>query len=282
MSVWDHVELGILAVFQGPALVEVLGVAIPMTVAMVVFGFLAGVAAGATPGIAGPMAMAVALPILISVFGYESAALLPVLGFLIGVMKGATVGGAVPAILFNTPGTPDALLTTFDGHPMTRKGRSGKALRVAHFSSVSGDTVSDIALFVCAPFLAVVVEAHLDLPEKTALIILSMSFIAAVVGKSVTKGLIAAGLGMLVAFIGTGEDFHPRLTGGAPFLASGFPVVAAVLGVLVLGEVLKGIEDLARESGRNPAFIIGMRANVEQIYFQQVVGPHLFYGLWED
>ena len=247
MSVWDHVELGVLAVFQGPALVEVLGVAVPMTVAMVVFGFLAGVAAGATPGIAGPMAMAVALPILISVFGYESAALLPVLGFLIGVMKGATVGGAVPAILFNTPGTPDALLTTFDGHPMTRKGRSGKALRVAHFSSVSGDTVSDIALFVCAPFLAVLVEAHLDLPEKTALIILSMSFIAAVVGKSVTKGLIAAGLGMLVAFIGTGEDFYPRLTGGAPFLASGFPVVAAVLGVLVIGEIIKGIEDLARE-----------------------------------
>ena len=247
MNVWDHVALGVLAVLQGPALVEVLGVAIPMTVAMVVFGFLVGVAAGATPGIAGPMAMAVALPILISVFGYESAALLPVLGFLIGVMKGATVGGAVPAILFNTPGTPDALLTTFDGHPMTRKGRSGKALRVAHFSSVSGDTVSDIALFVCAPFLAVLVEAHLDLPEKTALIILSMSFIAAVVGKSVTKGLIAAGLGMLVAFIGTGEDFYPRLTGGAPFLGSGIPVVAAVLGVLVIGEVIKGIEDLARE-----------------------------------
>ena len=152
MTVWDHVQLGVLAVFQGPTLVEILGVAIPMTVAMVVCGFLAGVAAGATPGIAGPMAMAVALPILISVFGYESAALLPVLGFLIGVMKGATVGGAVPAILFNTPGTPDALLTTFDGHPMTRKGQSGKALRVAHFSSVSGDTVSDIVLFVCPPF----------------------------------------------------------------------------------------------------------------------------------
>ena len=77
--------------------------------------------------------------------------------------------------------------------------------------------------------------------------VLSMSFIAAVVGKSVTKGLIAAGLGMLVAFIGTGEDFYPRLTGGAPFLASGFPVAAAVLGVLVIGEVIKGIEDLARE-----------------------------------
>ena len=247
MSVWDHVQLGVLAVFHGPALVEVLGLAIPLTLAMVLFGFFAGVAAGATPGIAGPMAMAVALPILISVFGYESAALLPVLGFLIGVMKGATVGGAVPAILFNTPGTPDAVLTTLDGHPMTRNGQSGKALRIAHFASVSGDTVSDVVLFVCAPFLAVLVEAYLDLPEKTALIILSMCFIAAVVGKSVAKGLIAAGTGMLAAFIGTGEEFHPRLTGGAEWLASGFPVVAAVLGVLVLGEVLKGIEDLMRE-----------------------------------
>ena len=247
MSVWEHVQLGIFAVLQGPALVEIVGVAIPVTLAMVAFGFLTGVAAGATPGLAGPMAMAVALPILISVFGYESGALLPVLGFLIGVMKGATVGGAVPAILFNTPGTPDALLTTFDGYPMTRNGQAGKALRIAHFSSVSGDTVSDVALFVCAPFLAVLVEAHLDLPEKTALIILSMSFIAAVVGKSVAKGLIAAGLGMLAAFVGTGEEFYPRLTGGVPVLAAGFPVVAAVLGVLVLGEVIKGIEDLARE-----------------------------------
>ena len=247
MSVWDHVQLGVLAVFRGPALFEVAGVPIPVTLVMILSGFLTGVAVGATPGLAGPMAMAVALPILISVFGYEPAALLPVLGFLIGVMKGATIGGAVPAILFNTPGTPDALLTTFDGHPMTRNGRSGKALRVAHFSSVSGDTVSDVVLFVCAPFLAVLVEAHLDLPEKTALIILSMSFIAAVVGKSVAKGLIGAGLGMLAAFVGTGEEFYPRLTGGAEALAPGFPVVAAILGVLILGEVLKGIEDLMRE-----------------------------------
>ena len=247
MSVWDHVQLGVLAVFQGPALFEAAGVPIPVTLAMILSGFLTGVAAGATPGLAGPMVMAVALPILISVFGYEPAALLPVLGFLIGVMKGATVGGAVPAILFNTPGTPDALLTTFDGHPMTRNGQSGKALRIAHFSSVSGDTVSDVALFVCAPFLAVLVEAFLDLPEKTALIILSMSFIAAVVGKSVAKGLIAAGLGMLAAFVGTGEEFYPRLTGGAEALAPGFPVVAVILGVLILGEVLKGIEDLMCE-----------------------------------
>ena len=259
MGVWDHIIAGMLSVLNGPALFAIGTVPVPVTLVMILFGFLAGIAVGATPGLAGPMAMAVSLPILISVFGYDQDALLPVLGFLIGVMKGATVGGAVPAILFNTPGTPDALLTTFDGYPMTRKGMPGKALRIAHFSSVTGDTASDLVLFVCAPFLAVLVEAFLDLPEKAALIILSMCFIASIVGNSVAKGLISAGFGMLVAFIGTGEEFYPRLTGGWQPLASGFPIVAAVLGMLILGEVFKGIEDLIRErseSGKLPAAVV--------------------------
>ena len=82
---------------------------------MVFFGFVLGVIVGATPGLGGPMAMAISLPILISIFGFEASALLPVLGFLVGIMKGSTIGGAVPAILFNTPGTPDSLMTTLDG-----------------------------------------------------------------------------------------------------------------------------------------------------------------------
>lgn len=244
MDTLDYIWMGVLAVFQGPSLFEIFGIGIPVTLVMVFGGLLLGIVVGSTPGLAGPMAMAVSLPILISVFGYTPDALLPVLGFLIGIMKGATIGGAVPAILFNTPGTPDAYMTTLDGYPMTQQGRSGKALRVAHFSSVSGDTFSDIVLITCAPFLAIMVEAYLDFPEKTALIILSLSFIAAIVGNSVAKGLISMGLGMLAAYIGTGEDFYPRLTGEVEALASGFPIVAVILGVLIIGEVFKGIEEL--------------------------------------
>ena len=247
MDMIEHFWLGLLAVFQGPAMFSIAGIPIPVTLVMVACGFVTGVLVGATPGLAGPMAMAVALPILISVFGFETEALLPVMGFLIGIMKGATIGGAVPAILFNTPGTPDAVLTTLDGHPMTQAGQSGKALRIAHFSSVSGDTVSDIVLFICAPFLAVLVERYLDLPEKTALILLSLAFIAAVVGKSVAKGLIAMSLGMLAAFVATGEDFYPRLTGGIPLLKQGFSITSAILGVLIVGEVFKSLEDMMRE-----------------------------------
>ena len=244
MEVLDYIRLGILAVFQGPEVLSVFGISISITVVMIVAGFLLGIAVGATPGLAGPMAMAISLPILISAFGYHTDALLPVMGFLIGIMKGATVGGAVPAILFNTPGTPDAFITTLDGYPMAQKGQAKKALRVAHLSSASGDTFSDLVLFVCAPFLAIVVERFLDLPEKTGLIILSLSFIAAVIGGSVAKGLISTGIGLFAVYIGTGEDFYPRLSMGTQELSQGFPITTSVLGVLIIGAVFMGLEEL--------------------------------------
>lgn len=249
MGVLDYIWMGILAVFQGPQAFSIFGIAVSITILMVLAGFLLGIIVGATPGLAGPMAMAIALPILISSFGFSPDALLPVLGFLIGVMKGATVGGAVPAILFNTPGTPDAYMTTLDGYPMAQGGQAKKALKLAHFSSASGDTFSDIVLILCAPFLAVLVERYLDLPEKTALLILSLAFIASVISKSVGKGIISMGLGLLAAYIGTGEDFYPRLSFGTQALAQGFPVTTAVLGVLILGEVFKSLEDLWLNAG---------------------------------
>jgi len=247
MDVLDYIWLGIQAVFTNSVVFEIVGIPISMTVIMVLAGFLTGILAGATPGLSGPFVMAVSLPILISVFGIRVDALLPVMGFLVGVMKGATVGGAVPAILFNTPGTPDALLTTFDGHPMAKKGQAGKALRIAHFSSASGDTFSDIVLFMTAPFLAVLVEAYLGFTEKAALIVLALAFVAAVVGKSVRRGLLSALLGLFLALVATGEDIYPRLSLGMPELAEGFPLVSAVLGVLILGEVIASLEDMIRE-----------------------------------
>lgn len=215
---------------------------------MVFSGLILGIVIGATPGLNGPFAMALSLPILISFFGVNDEALLPILGFLLGIMKGATLGGAVPAILFNTPGTPDAFLTTLDGYPMAKRGQGLKALKIAHFSSVSGDTFSDMVLFLTAPVLAVFIENVLDLPEKAALIILSLSFMAAVAGNSVTKGLVVGVLGMLLALVGTTlSGYGPRMTFGIAALGNGLPLTSAVLGVLVLSEVLVGIEQVTRD-----------------------------------
>lgn len=251
MGVFEYVWAGVLAVIAGPAAFDLFGIGIPITILMVFGGFVVGIVGGATPGLAGPFLMAVSLPILLSIFGFNSDALLPVMGFLVGVMKGATVGGAVPAILFNTPGTPDAMLTTLDGYPMAQKGQAGKALKTAHFASVSGDTFSDLVLFTCAPFLAIMVEAYLGFGEKAALILLSLAFVAAVVGASPMKGMIAAFLGLFIASIGTGEDSYSRLSLGTETLSTGVPLITAVLGVLILGEVLYAFEQMWRDRQRD-------------------------------
>jgi putative tricarboxylic transport membrane protein len=241
--VFDYVVRGVSAVFFSAD-----GAFVWLPVSMVLAGLVTGIIVGATPGLNGPFAMALSLPILISFFGVNDSALLPILGFLIGIMKGATVGGAVPAILFNTPGTPDAFLTTLDGHPMALRGEGLKAIKIAHLSSVTGDTFSDIVLFLTAPVLAVFIERVLDLPEKSALIILSLSFMAAVAGSSVTKGLIVGVLGMLLALCGsTLSGNGPRMTFGIAALGNGLPLTSAVLGVLVLSEVLVGIEQATRD-----------------------------------
>ncbi len=270
MGVFDYIGLGILAVFQGPEAFTFFGIYVSITILMVLFGFLLGIVVGATPGLAGPFAMAISLPILISVFGYSPDALLPVLGFLIGIMKGATIGGAVPAILFNTPGTPDAFMTTLDGYPMAQKGQAKKALRIAHFSSASGDTFSDIVLFVCAPFLAILVESYLDLPEKTGLLILSLSFIAAVIGGSPGKGLISIGLGLLAVYVGTGEDFYPRLSLGSEQLSRGFPITTAVLGVLIIGAVFKGLEETWRDSWNAKSFEVTKTSGDQKLHWPDI------------
>ena len=219
-----------------------------MPLIMVFAGLIIGIIVGATPGLNGPFAMALSLPVLIWVFGVSDDALLPILGFLIGLMKRATVGGAVPAILFNTRGTPDAYLTTLDGHPMALKGQGPKALKVAHFSSVCGDSFSDMALFLTAPVLAVLIESVLDLPEKAALIILSLSFMAAVAGSAPLKGLMIGVLGMLLALMGsTLSGNGPRMTFGIAELGNGLPLSSAILGVLIIGEVFIGIEEAARD-----------------------------------
>ncbi|MBO0345730.1 tripartite tricarboxylate transporter permease [Roseibium sp. CAU 1637] len=223
-----------------------------MPLFMVVIGVVIGILIGAMPGMSGPFAMAIALPVLISIFGYTNEALFPVLGCLIGIMKGATVGGAVPAILFNTPGTPDAFLTTLDGYPMAQKGQGRKAIQTAHFASVMGDNFSDLVLFIAAPMIAVAVERVLGLPEKSALIILSLCFMAAVVGDAPIKGLLGGLLGMFVSLIGsTMSGNGPRLTFGVPELGAGLPLTSAILGVLVLSEVLVAVEDMRNSRLKN-------------------------------
>ncbi|HCD21100.1 MAG TPA: Tricarboxylate transporter family protein, partial [Alphaproteobacteria bacterium] len=164
--------------------------------AFVVLGVVVGQFVGAVPGIGPVMAMAIAIPFTL---GLDP---LPGIAFLIGVNKGGLVGGAIPAVLMNTPGTPDAAATALDGYPLAKNGKPLKATKMALFSSVSGDLFSDLVLLTISAPLAIL-ALRMGPVEVLALMIFAFSVLAGLIGNSLVKGLIAAALGLLLACVGS-------------------------------------------------------------------------------
>ena len=208
----------------------------------VALGVFIGQLVGAIPGLSGPLALAIAVPVTYYL------GTLPAIAFLIGVNKGGTVGGAVSAILLNTPGSPEATATAFDGYPLAKKGKPLKALKMALYASVSGDTFSDLVLILVSAPLALV-AIKMGPAEISGVVILALSIIAGLVGKSVIKGLIAACFGIFISTIGIDpESGIPRLDFGIVELQAGLPLIAVAIGVLALGEVIRQLETSNKES----------------------------------
>ncbi len=205
----------------------------PFNLAFVLFGVVLGQFVGAVPGIGPIMAMAIAIPFT---FGLDP---LPAIAFLVGVNKGGLVGGAVPAILMNTPGTPDAAATALDGHPLAKQGKPLKATKMALFSSVTGDLFSDIVLITVSAPLAIL-ALKMGPIEVVALMIFAFSILAGLIGNSLTKGIIAAALGLLVACVGQDpENFTPRLIFGYWDVFDGLPLTSVAIGMLAISEILR-------------------------------------------
>ena len=216
--------------------------------AFVLFGVVLGQFVGAVPGIGPIMAMAIAIPFT---FGLDT---LPAIAFLVGVNKGGLVGGAVPAILMNTPGTPDAAATALDGYPLAKQGKPLKATKMALFSSITGDTVSDIVLITISAPLAIL-ALQMGPIEIAALMIFAFSVLAGLIGNSLTKGIIAAALGLLVACVGQDpEHFTPRLIFGHWDLFNGLPLPSVAIGMLAISEMLRRMS-IAHGGALNSAIV---------------------------
>ncbi len=202
-----------------------------MNIIYLFIGISMGILVGAVPGLSGPMAIAIAIPITF----YMDPLL--AIAFLIGINKGGTFGGSIAAILINTPGSPEAMATTFDGYPLAQKGKAIRALKCALYSSVTGDTFSDIVLIlVAAPIASVALK--MGPPEVLSVIVLALALISALETKSMLKGLIGAALGILISCIGIDPvSATPRLTFGIMDLQSGLGVIPVGIGLLALSEI---------------------------------------------
>lgn len=203
----------------------------PATLIWIAAGVTIGYVLGAIPGLGKATGVAVAIPMT---FYLTPAA---ALGMLIGIAKGSAAGSAVSAILLNTPGEPSSAPTALDGYPLARQGKAQKALKMGLFASVIGDFLSTVILIVLAAPLAR--YALLIGPvELAAILLFSLTFIGALSGGSMLKGLIAACFGIFFATVGLeGETFIPRLTFGLLELDDGISLVPMAIGMLAVAEM---------------------------------------------
>jgi putative tricarboxylic transport membrane protein len=206
-------------------------------------GITLGIVIGAIPGLGSVTALAVLIPV-----SYYMPPL-SAIAFLVGVNKGGTSGGAIPAILLNSPGTPEAAASALDGHPMAKRGEAERAMKFALYSSVTGDTISDVMLiFLVVPVAAVALQ--FGPLEFTSVLIFAFALLAGISGGSLIKGLIAIVLGVFLSTIGLDPmDSSARMTFGTVYLFDGLPLVAVAIGSLALAAVIEQIFDLWRAGG---------------------------------
>lgn len=197
----------------------------PFNIMLALGGVVLGTIIGALPGLSATMAVAVLVPFT---FTMSPASGMIALG---AIYTGAIYGGAFAAILVNTPGTPSAIATTFDGFPMAKRGDGGLAISIATIASVIGGVVGAISLLLLAPPLANVALAF-GPTEYFWLAIFGLSLIAALSVGNTIKGLIGACIGLFLSTIGVavvGGDV--RYTLDSQMLMGGIDLTSAIIGL---------------------------------------------------
>ena len=188
-------------------------------------GVIAGTVIGSLPGLTATMAVAVLVPIT---FTMPPASALILMG---AIYTGAIYGGAYAAILLNTPGTPSAIATTFDGFPMAKRGDGDLAVTLACMASVTGGLVGAAFLLGLAPPLAEVALAFGPV-EYFWLAVFGLTLISALSEGNLLKGLIGACFGLLLSSIGIAEiSADVRFTFGSQVLLGGIETVSALIGL---------------------------------------------------
>jgi putative tricarboxylic transport membrane protein len=206
------------------------------TVNSFIFMFLGmafGLFIGFLPGLGGVVAMALMLPFSFGMVPQEAFALL------IGAHTGTMFGDSITSILFNVPGAAKSAVMCFDGYPLTQKGEGIRALGAAAMASLLGGIIGAVALTLVLPGMRAIMTS-LAAPEYLMMAVWGLTIIAIFSEGSVLKGLVAAGFGLAVSFIGmdpvTGTD---RYTLGITHLVDGFDFPVAIMGLFAISQMIK-------------------------------------------
>jgi TctA family transporter len=225
----------------------------PQNILLMVIGILLGVIIGVLPGLGGANGIAILLPLTFSMSPTSAIIMLSC------IYWGALFGGAITSVLFNIPGEPWSVATTFDGYPMAQQGKAGEALTAAFTSSFVGALFAVIVITLVAPLVASF-ALEFGPAEKFAVFFLAFcSFIG--MGKEPPfKTLASMMIGFALAAVGldsvTGQL---RLTFGFTEMLNGFDFLIAVIGLFGIGEILltmeEGLSFKGKAAGINPRVV---------------------------
>jgi putative tricarboxylic transport membrane protein len=224
----------------------------PANIFYMLVGILLGVLIGVLPGLGGANGVAILLPLT---FGMSPTSAIIMLSC---IYWGALFGGAITSILFNIPGEPWSVATTFDGYPMAQQGRAGEALTAAFTSSFVGALAAVILITFLAPYLAKL-ALRFGPAEFFAVQFLTFCSFVGMGREPPAKILSAMMLGFALAAVGldsvTGQL---RLTFGSTELLRGFDFLVAVIGLFGIGEILLTMEEGLAFKGKRARLEMGV------------------------
>jgi putative tricarboxylic transport membrane protein len=225
------------------ALLHGFGVALSMKNLLLMFtGVILGVVIGVLPGLGGANGVAILLPLTFGMAQTPGGATSAII-LLSCIYWGALFGGAITSILFNIPGEPWSVATTFDGYPLAQQGRAGNALTAAFTSSFIGALVAVIMITFLSPIIANFALAF-GPPEFFAVYLLTFCAFIGTSKEPPFKTLAAMMLGFALAAVGTDPVTGTlRLTFGSTHLLTGFDFLVAVIGLFGIGEILITLEE---------------------------------------
>jgi putative tricarboxylic transport membrane protein len=218
----------------------------PLNFAMILLGLVIGIVAGALPGITMLNAIVLVLP-----FTYLMG-IVPALLLMIGVYCGGVFGGSITGILFNIPGDPMNVPTTWEGYRLSRKGQTQYALGLAIMSSAFGGLVSALFLaFLAPPFARFALG--FSTVEFFSVVIFGLASVSVLGQSSMPAALISLFTGVFLGTVGTEAQYGvERFTFGVPFLRTGVDFVTVLIGLFAIGEVLEQIVSAPEARPENP------------------------------
>jgi len=216
------------------ALVEGLGLIFQWHVlAYFALGCILGILMGAVPGMGGAIGLVLLLPFTFSMEPVAAFALL------LASWASTSTSGAITSVLLGVPSTAASQATVLDGYPMAKRGEAARALGAAFTSSAIGGVCGAAALGISLPLILPVILAF-ESPEQFMLGMLGLAMVGSLSGQSISKGVVAAMFGLLLATVGLPESQAiPRYTFGTLYLLDELPLIPVLLGLFAIPEVME-------------------------------------------